>query len=195
MHAALALPPNAHACRPKLALRRSSLPRALASELLDVQPANTNGESPCTYGEGASESCYWTSKDPIRFGGNQINLYVYAANDPVNATDPNGMLTDECYQSIVKGCEQGCQSACSPSACIDACVGIAYVDATFNPDSYGPACAAKKKPGCYCSCIDEGVGPQLIGRVDSAAICSATCAAIPSSNPSKFPGGKLGVCK
>jgi RHS repeat-associated protein len=32
----------------------------------------------------------WTSKDPILFGGQQTNLYSYAAGDPVNLTDPNG---------------------------------------------------------------------------------------------------------
>ncbi len=51
----------------------------------------------------------------------------------------------------------------------------------------------QKKPGCYCSCIDANVGPEIVGRVDNAAICTATCAAKPSSDP-RFPG-KLGVCR
>jgi RHS repeat-associated protein len=36
----------------------------------------------------------WTSKDPIRFGGGQSNLYVYLHNDPVNSIDPSGLLPD-----------------------------------------------------------------------------------------------------
>jgi RHS repeat-associated protein len=33
----------------------------------------------------------WTTKDPIRFGGGDPNLYGYVLNDPVNLVDPNGL--------------------------------------------------------------------------------------------------------
>ncbi|MDC8013016.1 RHS repeat-associated core domain-containing protein [Tahibacter soli] len=32
----------------------------------------------------------WTAKDPVGFGGGQVNLYAYAGNDPVNLFDPGG---------------------------------------------------------------------------------------------------------
>jgi RHS repeat-associated protein len=32
----------------------------------------------------------WVSKDPIRFGGGQSNLFVYVAGDPVDFIDPTG---------------------------------------------------------------------------------------------------------
>jgi len=32
----------------------------------------------------------WTAKDPIRFEGEQANIYVYASGDPINYRDPNG---------------------------------------------------------------------------------------------------------
>jgi RHS repeat-associated protein len=35
----------------------------------------------------------WTSKDPARFGGQQINFYEYVGNDPVNRADPNGLVS------------------------------------------------------------------------------------------------------
>jgi RHS repeat-associated protein len=32
----------------------------------------------------------WTSKDPTRFDGGQVNFYVYLGDDPVNSVDPTG---------------------------------------------------------------------------------------------------------
>jgi RHS repeat-associated protein len=32
----------------------------------------------------------WVQKDPIRFDGGQLNLYVYAGDDPINGSDPLG---------------------------------------------------------------------------------------------------------
>ncbi len=34
----------------------------------------------------------WTSSDPIRFQGGDANLYRYAGGDPVNQTDPSGLM-------------------------------------------------------------------------------------------------------
>jgi hypothetical protein len=34
-----------------------------------------------------------SSKDPIRFGGDGVNLYGYVLDDPVNAFDPSGLLS------------------------------------------------------------------------------------------------------
>ncbi|MEO6602101.1 MAG: RHS repeat-associated core domain-containing protein, partial [Polyangiaceae bacterium] len=42
----------------------------------------------------------WISKDPIRFDGGQANLYVYANNDPLNATDSTGLVVYECTRPV-----------------------------------------------------------------------------------------------
>src|SRR5262249_46487192 len=34
----------------------------------------------------------WTAKDPIRFHGLDVNLYGYILNDPLNLTDPSGLI-------------------------------------------------------------------------------------------------------
>jgi RHS repeat-associated protein len=39
-----------------------------------------------------AETGRWMSKDPILFAGGSMNLYTYVGNDPVNHTDPSGLL-------------------------------------------------------------------------------------------------------
>ncbi len=39
-------------------------------------------------------SARWTSKDPIRFGGRDTNLFGYVFSDPVNSFDPSGLCED-----------------------------------------------------------------------------------------------------
>ncbi len=96
-------------------------PVHLASGLRRSQAANDTGENLAAYDEGTSESCYWTSKDPIRFDGGDSNLYAYAGGDPVNQIDPRGTSTlpnkEPCrkeFDSCVEGCDtvdETCRSA------------------------------------------------------------------------------------
>jgi RHS repeat-associated protein len=62
----------------------------------------------------------WTSKDPIRFGGGDSNLYGYVLGDPVNFIDPTGEIWnfvggfvlgfggDVLYQMVVEGKSWNC---------------------------------------------------------------------------------------
>lgn len=52
-----------------------------------------------------SEVGRWISKDPIRFGGGDTNLYGYVFNGPVNFVDPSG-LSSENYVSELLNQEQ-----------------------------------------------------------------------------------------
>jgi RHS repeat-associated protein len=44
----------------------------------------------------------WTTKDPIGFGGNTGNLYLYVENDSVNLLDPEG-LSELCFRRFDMG--------------------------------------------------------------------------------------------
>jgi RHS repeat-associated protein len=42
----------------------------------------------------------WTAKDPVRWDGNQANLYEYVAGDPVNGLDPLGKFEVDCGNCV-----------------------------------------------------------------------------------------------
>ena len=44
----------------------------------------------------------WTAKDPIGFTGGDANLYGYVRADPVNRTDPRGLLFGDLLDAILK---------------------------------------------------------------------------------------------
>ncbi|MFZ5698006.1 MAG: RHS repeat-associated core domain-containing protein, partial [Pseudomonadota bacterium] len=41
-----------------------------------------------------AETGRWTTRDPIGFAGGDFNLFAYAANDPINFIDSNGLWTN-----------------------------------------------------------------------------------------------------
>ncbi|MDI1480516.1 RHS repeat-associated core domain-containing protein [Polyangium sp. y55x31] len=47
----------------------------------------------------------WTSKDPLRFGGGDANVYSYCLNDAVNCTDPTGLIAPAVLVGLVVGAE------------------------------------------------------------------------------------------
>jgi RHS repeat-associated protein len=91
----------------------------------------------------------WVSKDPIRFDGGQVNLYVYVNDDPVNSTDPEGEMTKNqciaavnaglatCYAGCIGGGVAICKSATVTAACVAACTAF-YGHFRGQCEQYGP---------------------------------------------------------
>ncbi len=48
------------------------------------------------------DSGRWTAKDPVGFRGGDANLYGYVLGDPVNRTDPTGLLFGDLLDAILK---------------------------------------------------------------------------------------------
>lgn len=46
---------------------------------------------------------------------------------------------------------------------------------------------SKRKPGCYCKCFKEGVGPEPVGRVPDEGTCRKLC-----HNEHHYPGYRCG---
>ncbi|NJM09481.1 MAG: RHS repeat-associated core domain-containing protein [Bdellovibrionaceae bacterium] len=53
----------------------------------------------------------WTTKDPIRFEGQDTNLYGYVLNDPVNLIDPSGKLFEGWVGGFLSPCQQSALGA------------------------------------------------------------------------------------
>lgn len=49
----------------------------------------------------------WVSKDPLRFGGGQANLFLYVEDDPINLTDPSGLMLPVIAASAAIGAATG----------------------------------------------------------------------------------------
>lgn len=70
----------------------------------------------------------WTAKDPLLFDGGQDNLYLYVNADPVNATDPSGLVGDEVCKRLPdelkpeckKYVEKACKGRRKNMACCEA---------------------------------------------------------------------------
>ena len=67
----------------------------------------------------------WTARDPIFFGGQQANLYVYVGNDPINLRDPLGLwcIGVSLYEGIGGGV-QTCITSEGASFCGEVGFGV-----------------------------------------------------------------------
>ena len=139
------------------------LPLDIASGFSRSEPANDTGENGAAYDELTSESCYWTSKDPIRFEGGDSNIYAYVGNDPVNFVDPEGHAV-----MILPGA----------AGILDAAITVAGLFWTADKTAQLLRCTAKEAECLQTTCPEsEGTIRGGPGRpqVDICADCMDEC--------------------
>lgn len=104
-----------------------------------------------------AETGRWTAKDPIRFDGNDTNLYGYVHNDPINYIDISGL----------EGCGPG-GLTWNPSSAIKECCDVHdYCYECGNPGH-------KPRAECdsdFCNCLSGLCNSPGTGGVSSCA-CS-----------------------
>jgi RHS repeat-associated protein len=68
----------------------------------------------------------WTSKDPLRFRGGDVNIYAYVWNDPINVNDPSG-LGGDVLQGTIDWWEEIEGSPCHPGVKLGATLVVVGV--------------------------------------------------------------------
>jgi RHS repeat-associated protein len=113
----------------------------------------------------------WTAKDPIRFGGGDVDLYGYVANNPVNFIDPLGLWWDTGHRQLTTGAMTG-----SPFTTTDinrAIQSNLNVDRILNqandPAHYMPGNQAAAE-ALIRSLLERAVELEAAGRHDEAMV-------------------------
>ncbi len=111
----------------------------------------------------------FVNRDPIEYGGGDINLYRYVGNSPLNQFDPMGQ-----FNCSASSCMRGC--AVAGAACTVACVGAAALNCTTK-------CWWIPWPGnavCVAGCMASHWGIMrncMAGCGIFTAVCTSGCQA------------------
>lgn len=102
----------------------------------------------------------WTTKDPIRFKGGDVNLYGYVLNDPINFIDPEGLAAHPLPKDFRTPYSECAECMVQPQKCIDPKLDPKESPELnphnwFGPTNPGPRTPRPYNPG------DEGRPPQV----------------------------------
>ena len=131
----------------------------------------------------------WTSKDPIRFQGNDPGLYGYVASDPVNYIDPTGTITPLAGAAL--GAAIGGIGTFAFAYASGADLPVAFAAATFGA-AYGalggaaPTFGLGAAVGAIGGAATAAAGGASVGGVAAAATAGAATGALAG-----LPGGGL----
>lgn len=79
-----------------------------------------------------AETGRWTAKDPIRFSGNDSNLYGYVVNDPVNYIDYNGLIIGKVVSAVARLLKQPFDVSNMIGEIVDTAEGVFLENSDFK---------------------------------------------------------------
>ena len=141
----------------------------------------------------------WISEDPIGFDGRDYNLYRYVGCNPINYTDPRGMIGDWCGLAYGNCCVSLRRSNCNGSVpttvgeyCVDkACCRYDCCLLTFNNVAENwNKCQQQlcdDVENCYSSCSKSKHGATTCRFVRLQVMAWACLAQLPNPNYDPYP--------
>ncbi len=164
----------------------------------------------------------WVSKDPIRFGGHQANLYVYVGNDPVNRIDPSGLqdgmggasgfgegggegapgaLGDDDGGLVCGGDDDfaKCWEDCMDAQGADYAAGVFVGLSPFAPTpktawELGRTMGGGASMTTWASRLSAGLGMAASNSLRSAGAVAGKVSALPYAFAGGYYGGSAAVC-
>jgi RHS repeat-associated protein len=109
----------------------------------------------------------WTIKDLRGFGASRMNLYAYAASDPINRSDSTGLELDEKGNFYFKCDPSADQTIVAFEGCKDVECVCYVLDIQIN--KVGDC----QKPGPLCSCIKGWMTEHCKPKPALPVVCTA----------------------
>ncbi|MCP4911511.1 MAG: RHS repeat-associated core domain-containing protein [Oligoflexia bacterium] len=114
----------------------------------------------------------WMQKDPIGFRGNDVNLYRYVNNDPVNNTDPTGLLQ---YNAPPPQTVPPTGNTLAALQCLEDCIGGGELMVTGGQEQGGHSNNGRHYTNEACDIAGPNNGNPQTSDTNRVLSCASSC--------------------